>query len=45
MPGFVDGDGVQGLERLIAPGTVRELSTFFPDPYGDTGRMTRTELL
>ena len=26
-------DGVQGLERLIAPGTVRELSTFFPDPW------------
>jgi len=26
-------DGVQGLERLFAPSTVRELSTYFPDPW------------
>lgn len=26
-------DGVQGLELLIAPGSVSELVTFFPDPW------------
>lgn len=26
-------DGVEGLERLCAPGSVAELMTFFPDPW------------
>ncbi len=30
---LVVADGAEGLDRLFAPGTVREIWTFFPDPW------------
>jgi len=30
---LIDGDAVTGLEYLLAPGSVSELQTYFPDPW------------
>ena len=30
---LIDGDAVTGLQYLLAPGTIAELHTYFPDPW------------